>query len=185
MTARGSGVNPRTGGRIRPDGRTPSAPGVGGSSKRHDLERPATPGLSNSSLQQGDVGELEQGQAIAPRAGSKRVQGPAQGGGAPPPGQRGNFPTSTGLPVPNPIDFAGSRFAGTLGREEPRPRAFIDTSAWFPLLRQLVSNPNSGGTLARAFIEQLSTLRRQPFSPRPAAIDLGDMDDALEAGLDR
>ena len=101
------------GGKIAPDGRRPQAPGVGKNAKRHDLERPATPGLSNSDLQQGDVQRLEQAQRTAPRAGGKKVQAPAQGGkpakrrqGA----QRGSGEFS--MATPDPIQMAGSRIGG-------------------------------------------------------------------------
>ena len=58
MTARGPG------GRVPPDGRPPVAPGVGKTARRHDLEAQPTPGLSDPSIQQGDVQRLEQAQQV-------------------------------------------------------------------------------------------------------------------------
>lgn len=178
-----SGVNPKTGGKIRPDGRTPAAPGVGKSSRRHDLESTATPGLSNSSLQQGDVSELEQGQAIAPRAGAKNVQGQAKGGQKQGKGQSSRTPSTTGLEVPNPIDFANQRLGGTLGQGAQGQPQFIDVKGWLPILNRLISNPTSGGTLAQAYIQQLNQLIRRPFSPRITAIDMSELDQAVEQGF--
>jgi hypothetical protein len=177
-----SNRNPKTGGRIPPQGRTPRAPGVGKSAKRHDLERPATPGLSNSSLQQGDVQELEQGQAIAPRAGAKRVQAPSSGGTKSRQGV-GPSPLDAQFGVPGAVEFASQRLGGTLGGRVSGPPPAFDISGWLPLLQQLVSNPTSGGSLTQAYIDVLTNLNRRPSNNGVAAIDQTALDDAIEQGI--
>jgi hypothetical protein len=178
MTSR----NPKTGGRIPPQGRAPTAPGVGRNARRHDLERPATPGLSNSDLQHGDVQELEQAQAVAPRAGAKRVQQPGRN-----PTQRRTSPGPStlgqGLAVPSPIDFAKQRIGGTLTQGGAgQTKEVFDFSAWAPLLRRLISSPGAGGTLTRAYIQRLSDIQRKPVV-RSASIDVSELDDALEEAI--
>jgi hypothetical protein len=176
-----SNRNPKTGGRIPPQGRTPQAPGVGRTAKRHDLERPATPGLSGD-LQQGEVSELEQGQAIAPRAGAKQRQSPAQSQGARS-SVRGNVQDTTALETPNPIDFAGGRLRGTLGGAAAPEQELHDFSGWFPLMEQLLTTPGTSGPLTRAYMEQLSLLARRPTTSRVAPIDFSALDDSLDAVL--
>ena len=43
------------GGVVKPDGRPPQAKGVGKTARRHDLEAPATPGITGTDLQDGEV----------------------------------------------------------------------------------------------------------------------------------
>ncbi len=169
----------KQGGKIRPDGRSPQTPGVGKSAKRHDLERPATPGLSNSDLQQGDVQRLEQAQAISPRAGAKQVQGQAGGG------QRSGAATqqrAAGIQAPDPMEFASQRLKGTLGQEGPGLDTF-PVEAWKPLLQQLAADPSVSGPLTHALIAQLGNLSRLPSSNRIEVIDQNGLDDALGVAL--
>lgn len=174
--------NPKTGGRIPAQGRTPQAPGVGRSAKRHDLERPATPGMSGD-LQQGDVGELEQGQAVAPRAGAKQRQAPA-GAAASRAQNRSGVQATTSMDVPNPIDFAGQRLQGSLGPQAGPEPEYHDFSGWFPLMRQLLTMPGTSGSLTRAYMEQLSLLARNPVTSRLAPLDMTALDDSVGAALD-
>ncbi len=84
--------------------------------------------------------------------------------------------------MPDPLEFARGRLGGTLQGGAGRSAAEVDFSAWAPLLKQLLSTPNAGGTLTRAYIERLSQLARRPIS-RSAAIDMTEMDDVVEAIL--
>jgi len=177
MTARNSGP----GGRIPPDGRAPKAPGVGAQARRHDLERPATPGLAGSDLQQGDVQTLTQGQQIAPIG--KRTQSPnpgrnvaAQSGS----GRESQFV----LESPDPMQFASQRLRGSFSGApmEGAPASF-DPTPWLPLLRRLVTHPGAGGTLTEAYVAQLSNLIRQPQRSQTLVVNMNDMDDALEASF--
>lgn len=172
--------NPKTGGRIPPQGRTPQAKGVGKNAKRHDLERPATPGLSDSTLQKGDVQQLEQGQAIAPRAGAKRVQGPAQvARGA----TQGGTAQQGGVTVPDPIEFAKGRLGNTLTGAPSTQTSRLDPTPWMPFLRALVSTPGAGGALTQAFIVQLSNIVNRPSGPQQAVINMDDLDKAVAESL--
>lgn len=172
------------GGIIAPDGRRPQAPGVGKSAKRHDLERPATPGLSNSDLQQGDVQRLEQAQRTAPRAGGgKTVQAPAQGGkpakrrqGA----QRGSGQFS--MATPDPIEMAAGRIGGQSPSEGGDTRGVVgDSRMWMPLMQFMAAAPNSSGPIAQGLIEMYSEYRRNPVVSKVNVIDMNELDRALGA----
>lgn len=168
------------GGRIAPDGRGPQAKGVGRNAKRHDLERPATPGLANSDLSQGDVRDLEEGQRIAPIQNQSRGQSPPL-----PEGQSGGQSggAQSEVAIPDAIQFLG----GQQGSEFNLPVAeqgldITKIETWGPILRQLVSGPGSTGTLANALINQARTLRQVRTGPA-IVIDLQATDDAIEAML--
>ena len=168
------------GGRIAPDGRGPQPKGVGRNAKRHDLERPATPGLANSDLSQGDVSDLEEGQRIAPIQNQSRGQSP--------PLDRGASTTSSaqnrdGTVVPDAIQFLGDQQGSSFNlpvAEVGLDHTKIET--WGPILRQLVSGPGSTGTLASALINQARSLRQTRTGPA-IVIDLQATDDAIEAML--
>jgi len=95
------------GGKIPNQGNPPAAKGVGKNSKRHDLERQATPGLHGSDLQQGDIKKLEQGQRIAPI----RTQAPAapKGQSGQPGGQTRKAQSGGPMQVPDAIEFLGGK----------------------------------------------------------------------------
>ncbi len=170
------------GGRIPPDGRQARPPGVGKYAKRHDLERPKTPGLDDPSIQYGDVQMLEAGQRVLPLP--KRTQPPARpraGGGLSPRPQR-----SLPMQVPDPIEFASRRLAGTLdvsGISSPGPRfgqGRFDTAAWTPIIRRVANAPGSSGLLRNAFVAKLGELARAPAGVQADVVDFGDLTDFLE-----
>lgn len=146
--------------------------------RRHDLERPATPGMSGD-LQYGEVGELEQGQAIAPRAGAKQRQPAAvaqqQGGRM----QQGGGAQEPPMQIPNVLDFAKKRLGGSLTSGPSRALAPADQTRWQPLLRRIITTPGTSGLLTRTYIDRLSTLAKRPVTSRLAAIDLNALDDAI------
>lgn len=146
--------------------------------RRHDLERPATPGMSGD-LQYGEVGELEQAQAIAPRAGGKQRQAPAgmqgQAGAAPRVGGAQEAP----IEVPNVLDFAKKRLGGTIKGRSGGAVAPMDHTRWQPLIREIVTTPGTSGVLTRSYLNRLSTLAKRPVTSRLAAIDLNALDDVL------
>ena len=165
------------GGKIAPDGRPPVAPGVGKTARRHDLEAPATPGLHDSDLQQGDVQALEQSQKVAPRA--KRQQ-PAASPSAPnrqrQAPQRGSGQFS--METPDPIEMAGGRIGGNIpSTGEGR---FVDPSPWMPLLSMMANSPNTGGAITAGMVDMLSQYRRSPVVSQGNLIDLNEIDNALE-----
>ena len=170
------------GGRIAPDGRGPQARGVGRNAKRHDLERPTTPGLADSDLSQGDISDLEEGQRIAPIQNQTRGQSPRL--------DRGGTPATTSLVqnrdetvVPDAIQFLGDQQGSDFNL--PVAEAGLDSTkieTWGPILRQLVSGPGSTGTLANALINQVRNLRQTRVGPA-VVIDLQATDDAIEAML--
>lgn len=168
MVARGPG------GTIPPQGRPPTNPGVGKNARRHDLERPKTPGLHNSDLQQGDVSMLERGQRVAPLPKKQNpVARPATGASTTP--QGGSPGGQGGLAIPDPIEFAKQRYSGTL---EGGASNFnqVDVGPWIPLFRRLANSPNSSGTLRSAFVAHLSNMIRQPLVPESTVIDLDQID---------
>lgn len=170
----------KKGGRIPPDGRPAQAPGIGKNAKRHDLERPATPGLHNSDLQQGDVQALEQGQRIAPRS----TQQPAIS--AP---NVGSQPTSRaqmsgqGMQIPDAIDFLGKKNGAEFS--PPQPIRRLDASkamTWLPILRRLASGPGASSALVNAFINQARLLSQAGAQPA-TVVDMSAIDDGIEAML--
>jgi hypothetical protein len=170
------------GGRIRSDGRPPQAKGVGKNAKRHDLERPATPGLHGSDLQQGDVQEMERGQRIAP------VQ--EQGQGAPQVArqttERAPDGTETSsMQIPDAIDFMGNEFGGgQLGAPETGRRPFASKGeTWLPILQMMASKPGTSGLLAQALIHQARRLRQLEHL-NAQVVDMHDAEDSIEAMLD-
>ena len=166
------------GGRLPPDGRPPQAKGQGKNAKRHDLERPKTPGLHGSDLQSGDVQAMENGQRIAPAT----TQGPAvQGRPAQSQASQSVNPASRGTEVPDAIEFLGQRSQGTQVPTTTQGAGGDRFETWRPLLERLVVGPGSSGHLAKAYIEQMRGAR-QGLVNRPAAvIDMHDIDDGLEA----
>lgn len=173
---------PNRGGKIKPDGRPVSAPGVGKNSRRHDLETRTTPYLHDSDLQQGDVQAMEQGQRIAP----KKTQQPA----APAPVSRGSGTTAdrsgTGTTgVPDAIDFLAGRSNGEVGIPATGYVAGSSrATTWLPILQQLATGPGSSGVLGAALIDQTRRMRRAVPRRDAAVIDMQDTDVALAAMLD-
>lgn len=171
------------GGYIPPDGRPAQAKGVGKNAKRHDLERPATPGLHDSDLQKGDVQAMEQGQRIAPR----QVQGPPT-----PPQSSTSQPTQQmgidrqnpgGMEVPDPIDFLAERNGQEFNI--PVPQRHIDESkamTWLPILRQLASGPGASSALVNAFINQARLMQQRGGQPA-TVVDMAATDDGIEEML--
>ena len=167
------------GGRIAPDGRPPQAKGVGKNAKRHDLERPATPGLAGSDLQQGDVQALESGQRIAPIKQNPRGQAPPVKGGST------SATPSRGTPpgAPDAIEFLGAQQGNEFNIPSPVGAVINERAlSWMPIIRSLVVGPGSSGLLASAFINQARQLRKSNSSPS-VTIDLDSIDDGLEAML--
>jgi len=161
------------GGVIPSDGRPPVAPGVGKTARRHDLEAPATPGLSDSDLQQGDVQRLEQAQKIAPRP--KRTQIPAVRQETP--RRRQSTQRGSGefaLTSPDPVEMAGERIGGKTPSVDGGRT--VDPGAWLPLAEQLALSPNAGGAIVAQLTNQLAQFRRRPVVSQANFIDLDEMD---------
>ena len=140
------------------------------------LEAPATPGLSDPSVQQGVVQRLEQSQKVAPRP--KRSQpaatsSPNRRQGA----QRGSGQFS--METPDPVQMAGDRIGGDQFSSTGGQAYVVDPTPWMPLLEKMASTPNAGGGLTSAFVEQLSAFRRQPIVTESFLIDLNEADEAL------
>ncbi len=169
------------GGRIAPDGRPPQAKGVGKNAKRHDLERAATPGLAGSDLQQGDVQALESGQRVAPIKENPRGRAPRPSGGGQSGGQ--NRGAQSGAAVPDAIEFLGGKSQG-LQVPEGVLQSSDNLTSWLPFVRQMVIGPGTSGLLAGAYINQFRQLLRSASVTRSTVIDLENIDDALEAGLE-
>ena len=160
----------RHGGSRAPDGRQPQAKGIGKNAKRHDLERPKTPGLAGSDLQSGDVQKFEQGQKIQPI--------PQQSSGTSPAPQSGDQKEG-GLEIPDAIDFAGDRSGQNIGGLG-QAGGDLDMSQWLPLLRALATNPKRSGPLATALLQQLSNANNTPGAGRVRVIDENAIQSAIE-----
>lgn len=165
------------GGRIPSDGRPPQAPGVGKTAKRHDLEAPATPGLHDSDLQQGEVSQLENAQRVAPIG--KRTQPAA----SPPAPQQQGAPTGTAPEVPDPIAFASGKIGG--GRIAPFEDASepLDAQKWRPLLEEIARNPQVSGPLTTSIMNQLSNFSNSANTAGVDVIDMRAADEAVRRGV--
>ncbi|WP_461522126.1 hypothetical protein [Porticoccus sp.] len=176
MVARGG-----PGGRIPRDNRPVQAKGVGKNSKRHDLERPSTPGLHGSDLQQGDVQALEQGQRIAPvreqgAATPQPNRAPSRGGSGSPGGDPSDMP-----PIDEVIE---QRLGGTLGSGPVvRPETARKAEGWGHFFTTLSRNSQaSPGMRARA-AQQAIDLRRLRQGPTSTIFDLDAADQSIDAFL--
>ena len=161
------------GGRVPADGRAVKAPAVGAQARRHDLERPATPGLADSDLQQGDVSKLEAGQSIAPIQNQKpnpgrtvTAQSESQGGQA-------------GIQVPDAMDFATQQLSGTLSQPATTGTVTNDPTPWMPFLRRLATTPGAGGAMVQAYVTQLSNQVNRPAVNTAGFVDMSDLDDEV------
>ncbi len=169
----------RRGGRIPAQGRTPQAKGVGKSSKRHDLERPKTPGLHDSDLQQGDVQAMEAGQRIAPI----KTQAPGQTkrtSQLP----RDRTTRADGSGAPDPLTFLTDRLGGTLEPGATQGRPQTSTKAYLPLLERLATATGASGLLSQAFINQLANARTDAGVVRTPLISMQDVERDLADFLD-
>ena len=152
--------------------RQPQAPGVGKTAKRHDLETPATPGLTDSDLQQGDVQRLEAATQAVP---ATRGKAPGAPSSSSKPRRQ-----STAQDSPDPIEFIGGRdggkpFVGPGGATVP----MVDIQPWLPLIRRVATTPGAGGAVGAALVRLLTTKRRQPINPQITVIDRQELDAEL------
>ena len=146
------------------------AKGVGKDSKRHDLD--GTPGL-DSDLQQGEVQEMEAGQAaIQDTQSQQTVTAAAQ--------PRAQLPAQ-GVAVPDAIEFAGQKAGGTLQGAGAGPlQEKLSFSNWLPLLRRLSVSPTSSGLLQRTFVKRMTQEMQRPTGTKAALVRQRDFDDRLE-----
>jgi len=172
----------KSGGRIAPDGRSPAPKGQGKRARRHDLERPKTPGLHGSDLQQGDVTAMEQGQQVAPLR--KQNQGAAQNRQRRQSAQPGNQLRQDGSTAPDPIAFLGDRLGGTRVAGEQSARATTDTNAMMPLLQKLATATGASGMISQAYITALANDGKDRGLVRTPLISMQDVERDLAEFLD-
>ena len=158
------------GGVRAPDGRQQQAPGVGRDSVRSDLALPATPGLADSDLQQGDVQALENAQKIAPRAGAPNVPRTVS---------KPRRNTNTEEESPDPIEFIGGRDGGQAFGDPAGTVPLIDPTPWLPFINMVATAPGSGGAVANALVKILTTKRDMPQNPQFSVIDRQELDDLI------
>ena len=133
--------------------------GIGKDAKRHDLD--GTPGLSaGSSLQSGEVGQLEAGQ----KAIQNTQAGQAAGGGAPA-GAAPSGPTQ----VPDPVSFAISKIGGGQPALPTQQISQADTSEFMPMLKRLASG-NSSSVLKQAYMQMVANIQQRPWSGAATAV---------------
>jgi hypothetical protein len=167
------------GGAIPRDNRPVAAKGVGKNSKRHDLERPSTPGLHGSDLQQGDVQALEQGQRIAP------VQQQASALPEPPPQRGAREQLGEDGVMPSVDEIITTHLGGTLDSEpigsELDHQANHRAETWLHVLSTLARQPGAS-PLLRSRVQTLQqAVRQNPARmPQGGALFLRDVDEQLE-----
>ena len=90
---------------------------------------------------------------------------------------------TTGVEIPDAIEFLGGRSSGARALEnEITPSEGY--TAWLPFVRQMTVGPGSSGLMAGAYINQFRQLMGAASVTKNTVIDLQNMDDALEAGLE-
>lgn len=148
------------------------AKGVGKNSKRHDLD--GTPGLSaGSSLEQGEVQELERGQQVVEDTQQAQTIAAA-------PAPRAQLPAQ-GVAVPDAIEFAGQKVGGSLAGAGAGPlQEKLSFTNWLPLLRRLSVSPTSSGLLQRTFVKRMTQEMQRPTGTKAALVRQRDFDDRLE-----
>ena len=147
------------------------AKGVGKDAVRHDLD--GTPGL-DSDLQQGEVQEMEAGQAAIQdtQQAQTQVQAAAQ--------PRAALPAQ-GMAAPDPVQFAGQKIGGSLDGAGAAPLTErLSFSNWLPLLRRLATSPTSSGLLQRSFMARMQQEMNRPTGTKTALIRQRDFDNSLE-----
>jgi hypothetical protein len=150
------------------------AKGVGKDAVRHDLD--GTPGLSNgSSVNSGEVGELEQGQkAISNTQGAQQAQG--GGGGQPlPPAQ-----AEQAVATPDAMGFAKQKLGGGAPAVPSAELSGLNTGQWVPMMQKIASSPDSSPLLKRAYTQMLTRLRTEAFSGSTAVVDKRQLDTAVD-----
>lgn len=166
------------GGTIPPDGRPPQAKGIGKTARRHDLEAPATPGVGQSDMQQGDRKRLEAAQRVAPRPKKRNASGQT---GAPP-SKRRRSPQGS-VETPDPIDMASSRPGKPFDSSAATaPGPLVNPEPWMPMIRQMAINPNSSGAISEAYVRLLTARRQRTIGPSVNVVDTGELDDILLEG---
>jgi hypothetical protein len=146
------------------------AKGVGKDAKRHDLD--GTPGLSDgSSLNQGDVQQLEAGQKVVQDTQQTQVAKAAQSAGIPLP----QAPAETAVAAPDPVDFAIQKAGGGLTVPDGSLSG-INTAQWLPLTERLASQTQSSSMLRRAFVNMLSRIQSEPFAGSTEVVNKRELD---------
>ena len=141
--------------------------GVGRDSKRHDLD--GTPGL-DSDLQQGEVQQMEAGQAAVQNTqGQRQVQ------------DRGALPVQPaeqGVAAPDPVEFAMAKIGGDL-QVPTRSLNRINTAQWLPLIEKLARSNAASPALRKAYVQMLVRMQAEPFSGSTAVVDKNELDTAV------
>lgn len=135
-----------------------------------------TPKLHDSSLQQGDVAMLQEGQQLM-----KQSQKPATGGADTAP----TASTGANVQTPDAIEFIGGRAGGSLDGATigQNPPGQADISRWRPLMKEIVRDPNTSGPLSAAMMSQLTNANAEPPTVGVDVIDMNAAEDMLWESL--
>lgn len=130
-----------------------------------------TPKLHDSSLQQGDVAMLQEGQQTM-----KQFQKPATGGQTPAPQAR----PAPNVQAPDAIDFIGGRASGTLNSDTiGQNTQRYDAARWRPLMEELARDPSASGPITTQLLSQFSNMNGQPSTVGVDIIDMNAAEDAV------
>lgn len=131
-----------------------------------------TPKLHDSSLQQGDVAMLQEGQQVM-----KKMQKPA----TPAPQTQAPPQDDMQFQVPEPVSFISGKAAGSLERDGlPGERRAPDNEKWLPFLQKIATAPGSGGTLQAAYVEMLGKLNIASSQGAAVLLDQREFDASVE-----
>lgn len=135
-----------------------------------------TPKLHDSSLQQGDVAMLQEGQRTM-----KKMQKPAT---AEAPSTTA-APSQANMEVPDAIEFIGGRAGGTLDGAVigQNPPGAVDLSRWRPLMEEIVRDPNTSGPLSAAMMSKLRSASAELPTVGIDVIDMNAAEDMLWESL--
>ncbi len=152
--------------------RQPQAPGVGKTAVRSDLETPATPGLTDSDLQQGDVQRLEQAVQAVPTTRGKAIGAASQS-------SKPRRQSSAQETSPDPIDFIGDRSGGKAFAPGSNTVPMVDIQPWLPLIKRVATSPGAGGAVGAALVRLLTTKKNMPVNPQITILDRQELDAEL------
>lgn len=134
-----------------------------------------TPKLQDSSLQQGDVQMLQEGQQVMKRMQKPATPAPQNSVAAP------AVPPASNMVVPDPISFAKEKIGGNLAGAGQAPIRPQESSRWLPLLQRLATSPTSSGLLQQAYINRLSQEMGAPRGNQVAILRQRDFDERIDA----
>ena len=134
-----------------------------------------TPKLQDSSLQQGDVAMLQEGQQMM-----KQSQKPAANAAPSSPATR----PPANVETPDAIEFMGSRAGSSLDPNTIGEASHdADVARFRPLMEELARDPSASGPITTQLLSQFANMNAQPGTIGVDIIDMNAAEDAVALSL--